>query len=142
MRRFVYTNHQRVNGWVSARIPGAGFSWHDVAIGVEQDGELIAGVVYTHYCGTDIRMHVAGEGRWLNREGLFRFFAYPFLQLGCRRVSGLVRSDNLKAQRFDEKLGFVREGLLRDADEDGCDLIVYGMTKAECRWLNKDKKNG
>lgn len=146
MRRYVYDDPRRVCKWVGDRIAGEDFGEDAVAIGVEDDGELVGGVVYTHYCGTDIRMHTAGVGRWLSRQGLFRFYAYPFIQLGCRRVTGLVRADNPTAQRFNEKLGYVKEGVLRDADDDGCDLIVYGMTKAECRWIenkkNKDSQHG
>jgi RimJ/RimL family protein N-acetyltransferase len=46
-----------------------------------------------------------------------------------------VREDNLDAQRFDEHLGFKREGLVRRGADDGTNLILYGMLKEECRWL-------
>ena len=71
----------------------------------------------------------------MNRDFLFRVFAYPFLQLHCRRVTGLVRVDNLPAQKFDEHLGFVREGLIRSACTDGTDMILYGMLADECKFL-------
>lgn len=144
MRLYIYDDPLRVSRWVDRRIPGEQFDPSCTAIGAEEDGELIGGVVYTHYAGTDVRMHVAGEPgkNWLTREFLYHAFAYPFLQLRCRRVSGLVRIDNFKAQHFDERLGFRREGLLREADDDGCDLIVYGMLRRECRWLGDKNKNG
>lgn len=77
-----------------------------------------------------------GTGRWFNRTFLRAAFAYPFIQMKYTRVSGLVRVDNYAAQRFDEHLGFKREGLLRKGDDDGTDLILYGMLKEECRWIH------
>jgi RimJ/RimL family protein N-acetyltransferase len=71
----------------------------------------------------------------MTKDYLFRCFAYPFLQLNCRRITGLVRADNFVAQKFDEHLGFRREGLLREACDDGTDMILYGMLKNECRFI-------
>ena len=82
-------------------------------------------------------MHVVAVPgkRWMTKDFLWRCFAYPFIQLQCNRITGLVRVDNLAAQKFDEHLGFVKEGLLRKAAKDGTDYIVYGMLREECRWL-------
>jgi RimJ/RimL family protein N-acetyltransferase len=70
-------------------------------------------------------------------------FYYPFVQLGCRRITGLVPSVNLAARKFDENLGFVLEATLKDAHPEG-DLLVYVMHKGDCRWLSmeKEKHNG
>jgi RimJ/RimL family protein N-acetyltransferase len=106
-------------------------------IGLERDGELIAGVLYEGFTGHNIWMHVAAEpgGRWLNRAYLKTCFAYPFLQLGCRRISGWVEASNLEARRFDEHLGFRSEAALEGAARDGGDVIVYVMWRDECRFL-------
>ena len=125
-----------VSEFVSELI-GEQFRPPDPNLGMLTDGKLIAGCVFNFYTGSGICMNVAAsEKGWLNRAFLRAAFGYPFRQLNCRRVTGLVRTDNVDAQRFDEALGFKREGLLRQADDDGCDLIVYGMLKSECRWLN------
>lgn len=136
MKTVVY-NLPCVSRFVSENIPGKdAFLPTDPNVGMLKDGKLIAGCVFNMYTGTGICMHVAAtENGWLNREFLRACFSYPFLQLGCQRVTGLVRTDNKAAQRFDEHLGFKREGLLRQAEEDGCDLILYGMLKSECRWI-------
>lgn len=136
MKTAIYGQNDRVIPWVGQRIDEDDFGQAE-AIGLEQDGELIAGVVFNWYTGPSISMHVAAEPgrRWMTRDYLYRVFAYPFLQVGCRRVTGLVREDNLDAQRFDEHLGFKREGLIRQGASDGSNLILYGMLKEECRWL-------
>lgn len=136
MKTVIYGQDERVMTWVGQRIDEDDFG-NGVGIGLEQDGELIAGVVFNLYTGPSICMHVASEPgrRWMTRDFLFRCFAYPFLQLQCNRITGLVRMDNLDAQRFDEHLGFKKEGILRKAASDGTDFILYGMLKEECRWL-------
>ena len=136
MKTVIYGQDELVRNWVAERVDEDRFQ-SDVAIGLAEDGELIAGVVYNMFTGPSISMHVAAMPgrRWITKDFLWRAFAYPFIQLGCQRVTGLVREDNLDAQRFDEHLGFVREGLLRSACEDGQNMILYGMLRKECRWL-------
>ena len=135
MKTVIYGQDDRFSDWVSERLDENFLN--TVAIGLEEDGELIAGVVYDNYTKAGINMHIAAEDgrRWLNRDYLFRCFAYPFLQLGCRRVTGLSREDNVTAHKFIEHLGFRREGLIREAYRDGMNVILYGMLKDECRWI-------
>lgn len=137
MKSVIYGQNERVIRWVGARIDEDNFGPGAIGIGLEEEGKLIAGVVFNMYTEASICMHVAAEPgkRWMTREYLWRCFAYPFLQLNCNRVTGLVREDNLEAQRFDEHLGFKREGLIRKGCVDGSNLILYGMLKEECRWL-------
>lgn len=137
MKTTIYGQEERIVPWVGQRVDEDRFGEDCVALGLEEDGELIAGVVFNWYTGASISMHVAAEPgrRWLNRDFLYRCFAYPFLQLNCNRVTGLVKVNNLDAQRFDEHLGFVKEGVIRQGTDDKTDLILYGMLKSECRWL-------
>ena len=130
-------NSPAVLKFVSSQIFGDDdFPEDSPSIGIVENGHIVAGVVYTMYTGTGVCMHVASnkEG-WLTKDFLRMAFQYTFIQLGCRRVTGLVRSDNYQAQKFDEHLGFKREGVIREGDDDGCDLIIYGMLRSECRWI-------
>lgn len=138
MSKEIVYNRPEVVAFVSEKIYGKDrFPDDSPSIGVIEDGEIVGGVVYSMFTGNGIMMNVASSNRrWLTRTFLRAAFAYPFRQLGCTRVSGLVRVDNVDAQRFDEHLGFVREGLIREGDDDGTDLIMYGMLRRECRWLN------
>ena len=135
MRRVILNERDRCAEWARQRIPHVP-SWGEwcEAIGLEEDGELLAVVVFNLYSGADIAMHIAAVPgrRWMTREFLRVAFRYPFVQLGCRRVSGYVPASNADAQRFDEHLGFRREGLMRHALPDD-DIIVYGMLREEAR---------
>lgn len=106
-------------------------------LGLEKDGELIAGVVYEGYNGTNVWMHVAAEpgARWMTRDYLRYCFYYPFVELGCKRVSGYVEASNTEARRFDEHLGFKREAVLEGAATDGGDVILYVMRREDCRYV-------
>jgi len=136
----------RVGEWVCQRqqgaewVPGSGKT-----IGLETpEGELVAGVIFDNYNTVNVNMHVAATAgkRWMNREYLWYCFYYPFVELNCKRITGLVSSDNLEARKFDEHLGFILEATLKDADPLG-DLLVYVMTKENCKWLKlKEPRHG
>ena len=106
-------------------------------LGLERDGELIAGVLYEGYNRVNVWMHVAAVSgrRWLNREFLRSCFYYPFEEMGCRRVGAYVDASNLDSRRFVEHLGFEREAVLRGAAADGGDVILYVMWRDKCRYL-------
>ncbi len=132
MKRIVLDS-ARVGSWVCHHTGGE-FN-EGAAIGLEENGNLIAGVLYDHYNGRSIAMHVAAIGkRWMTREYLRVCFDYPFRQLKVKKILGLVDSTNLEAQRFDEHLGFVRAAVIADAGAHG-DLIIYSMTPDQCRFI-------
>jgi RimJ/RimL family protein N-acetyltransferase len=127
---------QHVVDWVAARTESVGGFPAATGIGLERGGNLIAGVVYNDWNGVNICMHVAAvPGRkWLNREYLWFCFYYPFLQVGAKRITGLVGEGNEDARRFDEHLGFKLEARLEDAHPTGA-LLVYVLREEDCRWL-------
>lgn len=106
-------------------------------LGLERDGELVAGVLYEGFNKHNIWMHVAAEPgkKWLNKEFLRYCFHYPFVELGCKRVSGYVEANNADARKFDEHLGFRQEAVLQEAASDGGDVILYVMRREDCRYL-------
>ena len=107
------------------------------ALGLEKNGELVAGVLYEGYNGHNVWMHVAAKPglQWLNRRFLRAAFAYPFVQLQCDRVSGYVEAHNKPARKFDEHLGFIKEAELKGAASDGGDVILYVMRREGCKYV-------
>jgi len=110
------------------------------AIGLERHYELVAGVVYEGYNGHNVWMHVAAlpGARWLVRDYLRYCFVYPFVELGCSRVSGYVDASNKTSRRFVEHLGFSLETTLEGAASDGGDVLIYRMRRKECRHVPLD----
>lgn len=129
-----------VTQWVSEHQEGKFTPGLNPGIGIEHNGEIVGGVVYDGYNGKNINIHVASDGskRWINREFLWFVFYYPFVQLGCSRVTGFVPSYNKAAIQFDEKVGFELETTLKDAHPLG-DILIYKMTPDKCRWLRREQ---
>lgn len=123
--------------FVSETGDGRGFG-NFTGIGLEKEGEIVAGVIYDYFNGQSVNAHIAAKGKhWLNREFLWFMFYYPFEQMGVKRITGLVSASNHAAMKFDEHLGFVEEARLKMAAHDGSDMIVYVMFKENCKWLKR-----
>ena len=137
MRRILLGHDREVANWVSDRLGGKDdFGDGAVSIGVADETGLIAGIVFNNYTRSSISIHVAATDKhWMSKDLLRLTFAYPFKQLKVNRVTGLVRVDNPEAIKFNKRLGFKPEGVVRCGDDDGTDLILMGMLPSECRWL-------
>ena len=105
------------------------------ALGWEQDGKLLAGVLFDSMQKPNICMHIVTEPGWMNRDFIREAFRYPFIQLGCGRVTGKTPLKNKASLTFQKALGFKVEGRVRQPLPDGDDLIITGMLKSECKWL-------
>ena len=115
----------------------AGGHWNDrcIAIGQKIDDEMIIGVVYDDYTGASISIHSRCDNpRKVSRQFYWTIFDYPFNVAKVKRLTGLVSTSNLKAQRLNEHLGFEREAVLKDYLPDG-DAIIYIMRPENCRFL-------
>lgn len=109
---------------------------YDVCISRSSKGELLGGSLFTNFTGRSICIHVGSfANHWINKDLLWVTFHYPFIQLGCDKLIGLVPSYNERALEFDRKLGFKEETIIRDVYPEG-DMIVLSMYKDDCRWIN------
>lgn len=132
--RIVDQEHQRVGAWMHAQGAAA---WREGAtcIGCERNGHLVAAAMFDFCNGASIFAHIAITGRY-SREWLWFICYYPFVQLGCQVVIGLVSSVNEKARRFDEHFGFQLQCAIPQADTDGA-LLIYTLRKDDCRFLRR-----
>ena len=106
-------------------------------LGLLEEDTLLAGVAYTDYTKCNLFLHVAAVpgARWMTRRFLHVVFHYPFVFLGCNRITASVEESNERARKFDEHLGFTLEAKLQGAARDGGDIFLYKMTKYDCRFL-------
>lgn len=131
----------RIDEFVAARTGSLKKKVDFSAIGIERDGKLIAGIVYSDFNGNNILADIAGEGkRWLTPELLWFMFYYPFEQAGAKRITACVEQTNIVSQQFVTNLGFELEGVMERAGRTG-DLLIYRMFKENCRYL-ETKKHG
>ena len=100
---------------------------------LDDNDDFLAVTVFSAYTGTNIDMHIAARAKshWLSRSFFNASFELPFRVLEVPRVTGLIRAENLDAQRFVSRLGFQYEGRMRKAFPDGGDLVLYGLLREE-----------
>jgi len=130
--------HQDIGRWVDLRIPGdhvRGFGPNVTAIGFVENGKPVGGVTYYNFTGYNILAAIAIEPKFsLPRRALRAIFHYPFVQLGCLRITALIGTKNVVSMDFCVRLGFKYEGTLRRATPTD-DHLIYGLIKEECRWI-------
>jgi hypothetical protein len=132
----IVLDNNRVGLWIKEH-GGGEYRTGSQCIGLERNGELVAGVLYDYCNGASIYMHVAITGR-ITREFLCLCFEYPFVQLGCNLIIGLVPDSNEKAKRFDEHLGFNLHSRIPNGCPDG-DLLIYIMRREDCRFIGENR---
>lgn len=144
MKRYLLEGHaDLVFAWVRERVPDLNIEGGYEAIGtVTEDRRLLGGVVYTDWIGHDIRMHCAGVPGWLTRGLIRAYFTYPFVQLGCRRVSLIIAKGNKRSRRLAEGLGFRMEGTHPGLLSSGKTAISYGMLAKHCKWIEGEHGQG
>ena len=113
------------------------------AFGVMRGMTPLAVVIFNNYqpmkYGGDIRVIVASDDPTWCRSGILReLFSYPFDQLGCSRITAIIRDGNKQSLRLCQGLGFKREGTLRRGHNGRTNAVVLSMLQHECKWL-KDK---
>lgn len=119
---------ERVARFVSDRL-GFALCPPYTMMGIERDGEIIAGVLFNGWQGADIDVTAAGKG-WT--RAFFRaVYEYVFLQLKCERMTFTTQHEYVA--RLGEKLGGRREGLLRSHFGRGVDGIIVGVLRDEWR---------
>jgi hypothetical protein len=137
----VYGNDIELCEWAGLVVcqDKSAFSQPAKAIGIIDNGKLICAVVYNNYRPSkigSIEMSIASiDKRWATRHNLRALFSYPFAQLNLGRVEAHCQAQDEGVINFLTRLGFVREGLHRQAYHDGSDALSFSMLRHECRWL-------
>ena len=136
MKEVVYEPREEMIAWAE-ETGGNRYRDDAKAIGVRDETGWRGVVVFDTFTTTGCWIHVVSDGtaRWMTREFILRVFAYPFVQLQYPRLSAFVSERNTRSRQFCESFGFSREGTLRQAGEEGEDIIMFGMLRSECRWL-------
>lgn len=137
--------------YVQTRVPqlgdlrrGPDGVWPVTAFGVVRRGNLIGGAIYHQYRPQDgdIMVSVAFDSpSWCLPGTIRALFDYPFNQLRCERMTAVVGRKNKRSRRVVEGLGFKLEGVCRKALGRKEDLMVYGILKHECRFLDAKEKH-
>lgn len=136
MSQIICNRREEVARFVADRIGVASLgSFGDYqAIGVEQGGKIVSGVLYHDFNGSNVWMHFATDVP-ITRRLLAVAYDYPFNQMGCTRLTGWVEASNTAARDLDLKMGFTQEAVLEGAARDGGDVLILRMFRKDCRFL-------
>lgn len=124
-----------IHSWIQKYADGNGFD-----AGLRYNGKLV-GMLGLHYIdwknkSTSIGYFLAEEmqGRGIITRAIKALMPYLFHSLNLHRIEIQVAAGNLKSMAVPERLGFFKEGILRDGQwlyDHFEDLITYSLLKTE-----------
>jgi RimJ/RimL family protein N-acetyltransferase len=131
---------EQIDQWVSSRLEQP--DRLDLAVVDAHSGEWLGELAILDWdadnrsCGFRIALNSRGRGRGLGPEAMNLLFDYVFEQLPINRVALEVFSFNTRAIAAYERVGFVREGILRQAlmwDGEFHDAVAMSILSEDWR---------
>jgi|SRR5215472_13936322 len=131
---FVYDNDLLAQ-WIGFQL-GRQFHPPYQCIGVVRGEDLVAAALFNNYDHPNIEItFVTTSPRWASRQAVARILGYPFIELGCRRITAVTGKKNRRTRDFLGRLGFAEEGYHRELFERD-DGVSYGLLKRDAeKWL-------
>lgn len=121
---------------------GTGIRW---GISLKRQDKIIGSCGFFNMAAEHSRAELGYElskehwGKGIASEAIRAVICYGFEQMNLQRIQALIETPNIPSQKVVERLGFLREGLLRSY-EYTCgkfdDLYMYSMLKQDYKELN------
>ncbi|SOC15489.1 ribosomal-protein-alanine N-acetyltransferase [Ureibacillus xyleni] len=114
-----------------------GIRW---GITLKEQGVVIGSCGFHNYVSQHFRTEIGFElskeqwGKGIATEAVAAIINYGFEQMNFQRIEALIEPPNLPSQKLVEKLGFIREGLLRSYEYTNGkfdDLYMYSLLKQD-----------
>ena len=128
----VWDSPDTVNDWIASRHGGRAHEGKCSALGWEENGKLVAGLVFHDSNGSHCLVNIALDGKRFPVGLLKAGLRYGFLQLQLKRLTFIISEANIASQRLCAQLGAVHEATLRDADING-NLLIYALFPENCK---------
>ena len=131
----LYGHDVALSRWAGQRIGISDFG-PCVSIGVLARNALVAVAVFHQYRHPNIEISfVTSDKHWATPQTVRGILRYPFIDLGCKRLTAITEATNQPTRAFLCRLGFHEEGYHVDAFENG-DAVTYGLLRKDAsRWL-------
>lgn len=84
--------------------------------------------------GTGIKLLGGGRGKGFGFDSMMTLLKFMFCEMNFNRACTLILDSNFPSQKLFEKLGFVREGILRDSafkNSHYHNQFVYGLLRSD-----------
>lgn len=108
---------------------GVNFFQGCTALGLEDDGKIVAGFLFNNHTTYDIEITVAGSPNSAAPAFLRRVGGYVFEELGCLRMT--ITTAQEKIVELATRLGAQTEGRKRNHFGKGRDGIVLGILRED-----------
>ena len=122
-----------VGAWVTAQTEGAFHPERSVAIGLDRDGELVAGTVYENWNGKSVVCHIAWQR--VTPAYMAAVYDYAYNVANVDKIIGPISSNHTRALALVSKMGFSEEARIKDAAHDSGDIVLMTQTPDKCRFL-------
>lgn len=96
-------------------------------MGIERDGEVIGGVIFSGFTGNDVSVTVAGTG--FTRGFISAVGEYVFGKLGCLRMS--ITTEQPHVISIAHRLAAQTEGTKRNHFGKGRDATILGILRED-----------
>jgi len=126
----------RVAHFVGGKV-GEVFQPPYACLGVEHDGDIVAGIVFNVWTGPDVQLTIAAEKGALSRRFLRRVGHYITNELGCIRAT--IETEQPHVVEMALRMGGKVEGVKRDLFGHGRDGTVIGVLKRDWFLPSEDK---
>ena len=128
---------EEIDWYQSIQINKTGIRW---GITLKDQGTVIGSCGFHNHVSKHFRTEIGFElskelwGKGIAVEAVEAIIRYGYEHMNFRRIEALIEPPNLSSQKLVEKLGFIREGLLRNY-EFTCgkfdDLYMYSLLKQD-----------
>lgn len=136
---------QHDGGYILQKIPNLAYCSDTtgfVAVDLDKN-ETIGAIIYDSWTENSVQAHIIIDNPMVLRHRFLEEafdFAFNPKRSNRKVMTGMVKSDNKEAQKFDEHIGFVEKYRMIDGFSDGVDLIHYEINRDECRWFKMPQK--
>jgi RimJ/RimL family protein N-acetyltransferase len=97
---------------------------------------LVAAVIYDNWTPNSVCVHQLLRSPTVLRHGWLQAVChYGFVVRGINQSFGTLPSNNPRAYKFNQHIGYREVGRMPDYFDDGVDRIIMQMNKDECRYL-------
>jgi RimJ/RimL family protein N-acetyltransferase len=134
----IFNSDAELARWAGSKL-GMHLAEPNTSIGVAHRGKIVAAAVFNNYRPPNIEVtFVTTSPRWASPGAVRAILRYPFIQLGCKRVTAVIEATNQPARAFLCRLGFKLEGTHPDVFQSGA-AETYGLLlKDAARWVAEE----
>ncbi|WP_195892096.1 GNAT family N-acetyltransferase [Bacillus niameyensis] len=128
---------EEISWYQSIQDNKTGIRW---GITLKEKGIVIGSCGFHNHVSRHLRTEIGFElsrehwGKGIAAEAVEAIITYGYEHLNFQRIEALIEPPNLSSQNLVEKLGFIREGLLRSYELTGGefdDLYMYSLLKQD-----------